>query len=46
MREKNPVTHEEKFAYLRELRDEAVHAGSEEAVEKQRRPTPRSWSRR
>jgi acetyl-CoA carboxylase carboxyltransferase component len=35
MREKNPVTHEEKLAYLRELRDEAVHAGSEEAVEKQ-----------
>src|SRR6267378_704405 len=35
MREKNPVTHEEKLAYLRELRDEAVHAGSEAAVEKQ-----------
>ena len=35
MREKNPVTHEEKIAYLRELREEAVHAGSEEAVEKQ-----------
>src|SRR4051812_36774051 len=35
MREKNPVTHEEKLAYLRELREEAVHAGSEEAVAKQ-----------
>src|SRR6188472_1349917 len=35
MREKNPVTHDEKLAYLRELRDEAHHAGSEEAVEKQ-----------
>jgi len=35
MREKNPVTHEEKLAYLRELREEAFHAGSEEAVEKQ-----------
>ena len=35
MREKNPVTLEEKLAYLRELREEAVHAGSEEAVEKQ-----------
>src|SRR5947208_11048765 len=35
MREKTPVTHEEKLAYLRELRDEAIHAGSEEAVEKQ-----------
>ena len=35
MREKNPVTHDEKLAYLRELREEAIHAGSEEAVEKQ-----------
>src|SRR3954465_2365155 len=35
MREKNPVTHDEKLAYLRELREEAVHSGSEEAVEKQ-----------
>ena len=35
MSEKNPVTHEEKLAYLRELREEAIHAGSEEAVEKQ-----------
>ena len=35
MREKNPVTHEEKLAYLRELREEAIHSASEEAVEKQ-----------
>src|SRR3954471_21939617 len=35
MREKNPVTHDEKLAYLRELREEAMHAGSDEAVEKQ-----------
>ena len=35
MREKNPVSHEEKLAYLRELREEAIHAGSDEAVEKQ-----------
>src|SRR5262245_32461522 len=35
MREKNPVTLEEKLAYLRELRDQAVHSASEEAVEKQ-----------
>src|SRR6187399_526385 len=35
MREKNPVTHDEKLAYLRELRDEALHSGTEEAVEKQ-----------
>ena len=35
MREKYPETHEEKLAQLRELREEAVHAGSEEAVEKQ-----------
>ena len=35
MREKNPITHEEKLAYLRELREEAIHAGSEEAVDKQ-----------
>jgi methylmalonyl-CoA mutase N-terminal domain/subunit len=34
MREKNQITHEEKLAYLRELRDEAIHAGSEEAVQK------------
>src|ERR1044071_1510334 len=35
MREKNPVTHEEKVSYLRELREAAVHSASEEAVEKQ-----------
>jgi len=35
MRERNPVTHEEKLAYLRELREKAIHSASEEAVEKQ-----------
>jgi propionyl-CoA carboxylase beta chain len=35
MRERNPVTHEEKLSYLRELREEAIHSASEEAVEKQ-----------
>ena len=35
MREKNPVTLEEKLTYLRELREQAVHSASEEAVEKQ-----------
>jgi len=35
MRERNPVTHEEKLSYLRELREEAVNSASEEAVEKQ-----------
>src|ERR1700748_1159097 len=35
MREKNPVTHEEKLTYLRELREAAIHSSSEEAVEKQ-----------
>ena len=35
MRERNPVTHEEKLAYLGELREQAVHSASEEAVEKQ-----------
>ena len=35
MRQKFPETHEEKLAYLRELRDEALHSASEEAVEKQ-----------
>ena len=35
MRERNPVTHEEKLAYLRELREAAIHSASEEAVEKQ-----------
>ena len=35
MREKYPETHEEKLAQLRELREAAIHSGSEEAVEKQ-----------
>src|SRR4029450_2844322 len=35
MREKNPITHDEKLAYLRELREAAVHSASDEAVEKQ-----------
>src|ERR1700704_5470265 len=35
MREKNPITHEEKLAYLRELREQAIHSASEQAVEKQ-----------
>src|ERR1700704_5389206 len=35
MREKNPITHEEKLSYLRELRDAAINSASEEAVEKQ-----------
>src|ERR671911_83299 len=35
MRERNPVTHEEKLAYLRELRGAAIHSASEKAVEKQ-----------
>ena len=35
MREKNPETHEEKLAHLRELREQAIHSASEEAVEKQ-----------
>jgi propionyl-CoA carboxylase beta chain len=35
MRERNPETHEEKLAYLRELREAAIHSASEEAVEKQ-----------
>src|SRR6266540_2392196 len=35
MREKFPETHEEKLAYLRELREAAIHSASEEAVEKQ-----------
>src|SRR5881394_1986744 len=35
MRERNPVTHEEKLSYLRELREEAVHSASAEAVDKQ-----------
>src|SRR5947208_15658549 len=35
MRQKSPETYEEKLAQLQELREAAIHAGSEEAVEKQ-----------
>ena len=35
MREKVPETYEEKLAQLRELREQAIHSASEEAVEKQ-----------
>ena len=35
MRKKNPETGQEKIEYLRELREQAVHSASEEAVEKQ-----------
>jgi propionyl-CoA carboxylase beta chain len=35
MRDKAPETHEEKLAQLQELRDEAIHSGSEQAVAKQ-----------
>src|SRR5918998_4923067 len=35
MRQSFPQTHEEKLAYLRELREEAIHSASEQAVEKQ-----------
>ena len=35
MRQKFPVTHEEKLAYLAELREQAIHSASEAAVEKQ-----------
>jgi propionyl-CoA carboxylase beta chain len=35
MRDKAPETYEEKLAQLEELRHEAIHAGSEQAVEKQ-----------
>ncbi len=35
VREKFPETHEEKLAYLRELREQAIHSASEEAVDKQ-----------
>jgi propionyl-CoA carboxylase beta chain len=35
VREKNPITLEEKLSYLRELRDQALHSASPEAVEKQ-----------
>ena len=32
MREKFPESHEEKLDYLRELREQAIHSASEEAV--------------
>jgi propionyl-CoA carboxylase beta chain len=35
VRQSFPQTHEEKLAYLRELREQAIHSASEEAVEKQ-----------
>src|SRR5437588_6780206 len=35
MRDKAPETYQEKLEQLLELRDEAIHAGSEQAVEKQ-----------
>jgi propionyl-CoA carboxylase beta chain len=35
MRDKAPETYEEKLAQLQEIRHEAIHAGSESAVEKQ-----------
>src|SRR5246500_5827882 len=35
MRDQAPETYEEKLAQLQELRHEAIHAGSEAAVEKQ-----------
>src|ERR1700719_3168608 len=35
MRDKAPETYEEKLAQLQELRDEAIHSGSEQAVAKQ-----------
>ena len=35
MRDKAPETYEEKLEQLQELRDEAIHAGSQNAVEKQ-----------
>ena len=35
MREKNPITHQEKLEYLAELRDQAINSASEKAVEKQ-----------
>ena len=34
MREKSPVTHEEKLEYLRDLREQAINSASEEAIEK------------
>src|SRR6201986_931578 len=36
MRERNPETHEEKLASLRELREAALHSASDAAVEKQK----------
>jgi propionyl-CoA carboxylase beta chain len=35
VRQKFPQSHEEKLAYLRELREQAIHSASTEAVEKQ-----------
>ncbi|MGH2950685.1 MAG: carboxyl transferase domain-containing protein, partial [Solirubrobacterales bacterium] len=35
MRQSFPQTHEEKLAQLRELREQAVHSASADAVEKQ-----------
>ena len=35
MRESYPQTYDEKLAYLRELREAAIHSASEAAVEKQ-----------
>ena len=35
MRQKFPETHEEQLSYLRELREQAIHSASEEAVRKQ-----------
>src|SRR5437588_12517432 len=35
MRDKAPETYQEKLEQLLELRDEAIHAGSQQAVEKQ-----------
>src|SRR5204863_4341133 len=35
MRERNPETLEEKLSYLRDLREQAVHSASEQAIEKQ-----------
>ena len=35
MRQKVPETYEEKLAQLEELREQAIHSASEDAVEKQ-----------
>jgi hypothetical protein len=32
VRQSFPQTHEEKLAYLRELREQAIHSASDEAV--------------